>query len=57
MQVHNAGPQYSNLLELEVIFLRIPERYCPARLDEWYHWIGLEKDINRDRFLIFLIHS
>ncbi len=21
---------------------------------EWYHWIGLEKDINRYRFLIFL---
>jgi hypothetical protein len=20
---------------------------------EWYHWIGLEKDINRYRFLIF----
>ncbi len=24
---------------------------------EWYHWIGLEKDINRYRFLIFWFHS
>jgi hypothetical protein len=24
---------------------------------EWYHWIGLEKDINRYRFWIFLFHS
>ncbi len=22
---------------------------------EWYHWIGLEKDINRYRFLIFYL--
>ncbi len=32
-------------------------RYRPARLDliRVYHWIGLEKDINRCMLLIFLI--
>ncbi len=39
--------------------LQTTSRYRPARLDTWdwggYHWIGLEKDINCYRFLIFLI--
>ncbi len=30
-----------------------PDWIC-MRLPDWYHWIGLEKDINRCRFLFFI---
>jgi hypothetical protein len=34
------------------LILKVPSgRIRSAR--EWYHWIGLEKDINRHRILIF----
>jgi hypothetical protein len=34
------------------LMLKVPSGQIRSAL-EWYHWIGLEKDINRYRFLIF----
>ncbi len=33
-------------------YLKVPSGQIGSSWD-WYHWIGLEKDINRYRFLIF----
>ncbi len=35
-----------------VLILKVPSGQIGSEW-EWYHWIGLEKDINRYRFLIF----
>ncbi len=42
----------SSPLTLRNMFLKVPSGQIGSAW-EWYHWIGLEKDINCYRFLIF----
>jgi hypothetical protein len=36
------------------MFIKVPSGQTGSAW-EWYHWIGLEKEINRNRFLFFIL--
>ncbi len=49
-------PEICSAVCCSMLSLQVPSGQVGSTW-EWSHWIGLEKDINRYRFLIFLFHS